>query len=88
MENYVDDKEYTELPFKVMILDKEPVEVTNPYSGESIMLTPTEVGVYDVTMGAYQLGVSSNDNELIDMFYKGKDWFLDNNVEAYMTLID
>ena len=36
------------LPFKCMILDKEPVRVSNPFSGESCMLTPEAVAVYDV----------------------------------------
>ena len=34
------------LPFDCMILDSEPVEVQNPFSGESCMLDPTEVAVY------------------------------------------
>ena len=80
-EKYVDEKEYTKIPFGVVVLDDEPVEVANPYSGQTIMLTPTEVAVYDVTMGSYHMG-------LYDTFRKGKDWFLENNVEAYMTLID
>ena len=79
---YTDNKEYTELPFKgVQIIDDEPVKVVNPYSGQSIMLTPTEVAMYDVTMGSYAMG-------LYDEFYKGKEWFIDNNPEAYFTLID
>ena len=81
MEKYVDKNEYTELPFKVSVLDSQPVEVTNPYSGQSVLLTPTEVAVYDVTMGSYHMG-------LYDTFYKGKNWFMENNIEAYMTLID
>lgn len=85
---YKDDKEYTELPFSVAILDEGLVEVTNPYSGESIELTPTEVAVYDTTMGAYHMGNLLEDRKMLDTFYKGRDWFLDNNVEAYMTLID
>lgn len=28
------------LPFECLILDDAPVEVTNPFSGESCMLTP------------------------------------------------
>jgi len=80
-DKYIDEKEYTELPFSVVVLDGEPVEVANPYSGQTIMLTPTEVAVYDVTMGSYHMG-------LYDTFYKGKNWFMENNIEAYMTLID
>ena len=35
------------LPFECMILDAEPVRVTNPFSGESCMLEPDAVAVYD-----------------------------------------
>ena len=81
-DKYIDNKEYTELPFEgVQIIDYEPVKVTNPYSGQSIMLTPTEVAMYDVTMGSYAMG-------LYDEFYKGKEWFIENNPDAYFTLID
>jgi len=79
---YKDTKEYTKIPFKdIQILDSEPVVVSNPYSGVQVTLTPTEVAVYDVTMGSYAMG-------LYDDFYKGKEWFIDNNPEAYYDLID
>ena len=65
----------------IMILDKEPVKVRNPYSGESIMLTPDEVAVYDYLKGCEMIqdwtGVE-----------KGLDWFLENNSKAYMVLLD
>ena len=41
-------------PFDCMILDSEPVQVTNPFSGESCMLEPVAVAVYDTIMGAQQ----------------------------------
>jgi len=79
---YVDTKEYTKIPFEdIQILDDEPVEVMNPFSQVKVMLTPTEVAVYDVTMGSYHMG-------LYKEFYKGRDWFIDNNPEAYFDLID
>ena len=53
----------------IKIMDSEPVEVRNPFSGESCILTPEEVAVYD--------GVR-----------KGINWFIENNAEAYMTLLD
>ena len=65
----------------IMILDSEPVSVENPFSGESIMLSPDEVAVYDYLKGC----------ELIRDYKglrKGIDWFIDNNTQAYMTLLD
>ena len=74
--------DYSKIPFKGMhILDSEPAKVTNPISGRDIELNPVELAVYDVTMGSYHVG-------LYDDFYKGRDWFLENNIEAYMVLID
>jgi len=68
-------------PFNCMVFDKEPVEVTNPYSKESIVLTPEEVAVYDSIKGAELFGV----NETIR---KGIDWFIENNIKAYKVLLD
>ena len=64
-----------------MILDEEPVEVQNPFSGESAVLSPEEVAVYDYIKGC----------ELMrdyDGVRKGLDWFSRKNPEAYMTLLD
>lgn len=68
-------------PFEVTIFDKGPVEVTNPFSGESIVLTPLEVGVYDVIMGANMTG-------RYDLVRKGCEWFRKVNAKAYMVLLD
>lgn len=65
----------------IMILDSEPVCVENPFSGESIMLTPDEVAVYDYIKGCELVGDYKN-------LRKGLDWFRNNNAEAYMTLLD
>ena len=65
----------------IMILDKEPVEVANPFSGETAILEPEEVAVYDYIKGC----------ELMrdyDGVRKGLDWFSRKNPEAYMTLLD
>ena len=65
----------------IQILDNEPVEVQNPYSGETCMLSPEEVAVYDYLKGC----------ELIRDYAglrKAIDWFIDNNAAAYMTLLD
>jgi hypothetical protein len=65
----------------ITIMDEGPVEVRNPFSGESVMLTPEEAAVYDVTMGANMLG----DYKTVR---KGIDWFIKNNAAAYMVLLD
>jgi hypothetical protein len=65
----------------IMILDEEPVEVQNPFSGESCMLDPEEVAVYDYLKGC----------ELLQDYKgvrKGLEWFMKKNPQAYMTLLD
>ena len=39
-------------PFEVEIMDKAPVEVTNPFSKQKVTLQPTAVAVYDCIKGA------------------------------------
>lgn len=65
----------------ITIYDTEPVEVANPFTGETVTLTPEEVAVYDLIKGAEMTGE-------YDLLRKGLDWFIDNNGEAYMTLLD
>jgi hypothetical protein len=65
----------------IAIYDKEPVAVKNPFSGESYTLTPEEVAVYDYLKGCELMG----DYEGVR---KGIDYFMDNNPEAYMVLLD
>ena len=69
------------LPFNCMILDAEPVKVTNPFSGESCMLTPAAVAVYDTIKGCEMVG----DYKTVR---KGLDWFAENFPSEYMTLLD
>ena len=65
----------------IQVIDKENVDVRNPFSGETFNLTPEEVAVYDYLKGCELLG----DHEGLR---RGIDWFMDNNVEAYMALLD
>ena len=65
----------------IQILDEEPVEVLNPYSGEACILTPEEVAVYDYLKGCEMIGDYAG-------VRKGINWFMDNNAEAYITLLD
>ena len=55
-------------PFEVEIMDKEPVEVANPYTGQKVMLEPIAVAVYDCIKGAEYM-------ENAEMMQKGMDWF-------------
>ena len=55
--------------------------VTNPFSGASIELKPEEVAVYDYLKGCELLGDYK-------MLRKCIDWFIDNNMKAYMVLLD
>jgi len=65
----------------IQVYDTEPVTVQNPFSGESIELSPEEVSVYDYLKGCELMG----DYEGVR---KGIDWFSRNNPEAYMVLLD
>ena len=68
-------------PFEVEIIDTEPVEVSNPYSGQKVKLQPTAIAVYDCIKGAEALGE-------YDTVRKGIDWFINYYPDAYMKLLD
>lgn len=65
----------------ITIMDKEPVEVRNRFGGDSIVLEPEELAVYDYLMGCELMGDMNG-------LRKGLDWFMTNNPEAYMVLLD
>lgn len=69
------------LPFECIVLDDAPVEVTNPFSGESCMLTPEAVAVYDSIRGAEMIGNWT-------IVRQGIDWFIENFPAEYMILLD
>ena len=56
-------------------------KVTNPYSGQSEMLTPEEFKLY------WQIKIAEQ-NEDYDTVQKGLDKFSRMNANAYMTLLD
>ena len=68
-------------PLEVEIMDKAPVEVANPYSGEKVMLEPIAVAVYDAIKGAEML----NYYETVEA---GIDWFREHYPKEYMVLLD
>jgi hypothetical protein len=75
------NKSITELFPGIQIYDSSPVEVANPYTGETVTLTPEEVAVYDLIKGSEMTGK-------YDLLQKGLDWFIENNGHAYMILLD
>jgi hypothetical protein len=69
------------LPYKDIFVGTESEMITNPFSGESVMLAPEEVAVYDTLKGCEIFGD-------YDGLRKGINWFIENNAEAYMVLLD
>ena len=69
------------LPFDCMVLDSEPVLVSNPFSGASCMLVPEAVAVYDTIRGCEMTG----DYKTVR---KGLNWFVKHFPNEYMTLLD
>ena len=69
------------LPYKDIFIGEASEYITNPFSGEGIMLSPEEVAVYDTLKGCEIFG----DYEGLR---KGINWFIENNAEAYMVLLD
>ena len=68
-------------PFEVEIMDRAPVEVANPFSGEKVMLEPIAVAVYDCIKGAEMLGE-------YETVQQGIDWFIEHYPEEYGVLLD
>ena len=65
-------------------------EVCNPFSGETVLLNAAELSMYDLVKGCEMvmlMGVADLDR-CIDIIDQGKDWFLANNPQAYMKLLD
>jgi len=81
------EKMSRELPFKCMVLD-EPEEVSNIFTGESIMLSPDAVAVYDVIMGTQMLAEKSGREEHWQIVRDGLNWFRQHEPKAYMVLLD
>ena len=55
--------------------------VANPFTGDTAELTPAELSMYDLIMGAQALGA-------YDVMRKSLDWFRRENPMAYMVLLD
>jgi hypothetical protein len=65
----------------IKILDTEPQTVSNPYTGDAIVLTPEELAVYDYVKGCELFGDYQG-------LQQGIEWFIDNNIKAYSVLLD
>ena len=80
------------LPFECDILDKEPVEIQNPYTGQGIVLEPDAIAVYDCIKGAEMMAHAQNiddgAHELWQTVRKGLDWFIKYEPKAYGVLLD
>lgn len=68
-------------PFKGLRIGSEPETISNPYSGESVLLDPLAVAVYDTIKGAEVV-------EDYPMVRKGLDWFRKHYPAEYMVLLD
>ena len=68
------------LPFECQV-GTETGTITNPYSGESVELSPEAVAVYDTIKGAEMLGN-------YDTMQKGLAWFRQYYPQEYMVLLD
>ena len=63
--------------------------VANRFTGEEIKLNNVELSMYDFVMGlttCLELGMYSQ--SMVDEHQKGLRWFRQNNIEAYMVLLD
>jgi hypothetical protein len=65
----------------IQIYDEDNVEVQNPFSGDTAVLTPEEVAVYDYLKGCELMGDYTG-------LRRGLEWFMKKNPDAYMTLLD
>ena len=72
---------HIKMPFDCEIMDKEPQEIANPYTGQKATLTPEAIAVYDTIKGAEMTG-------RYDLMDKGIAWFRVNYPKEYFVLLD
>ena len=78
-----------------MIQDMTDTKVTNPYSGQSEVLTPEEAKRHDqifldelqATIDDQESGITGHSKHW-ELMRKNLDWFMKNNAKAYMVLLD
>ena len=69
------------LPYKDIFVGEVSEYITNPFSGESVMLKPEAVAVYDTIKGCEMVGAYAD-------MRKGLDWFASNFPKEYFILLD
>ena len=69
------------LPYKDIFVGVDNEVITNPFSGQSVSLTPEAVAVYDTIKGCELFGDWKG-------VQKGLDWFAKNFPEEYMILLE
>ena len=69
------------LPFKDIMIGTQSETITNPFSGESCVLEPEAVAVYDLCKGAEVFGDTKTVRKCLD-------WFRKYYPEEYMILLD
>jgi hypothetical protein len=69
------------LPYKDIFVGTEPELITNPFSGDSVMLAPEAVAVYDTIKGCEMFGDYAG-------VRKGLDWFMQYFPKEYFVLLD
>jgi hypothetical protein len=67
--------------FAGIAIGNEPENVANPFSGDTVLLQPDAVAVYDVIKGAEVVGEYA-------AVRAGLDWFRKYFPEEYMMLLD
>ena len=68
---------------------KKGETIANRFTGEEIELNNLELSMYDFIMGAtYCMEIGMWSESMADEHQKGLRWFIDNNVRAYMVLLD
>jgi hypothetical protein len=75
------EKKTLAAPFDGLYIGSESEVISNPYSGESVLLDPLAVAVYDTIKGAEA-------TENYSMVRKGLEWFRKHYPEEYMVLLD
>ena len=68
-------------PFPILLIDTEPQEIRNPFSGDTVTLEPDAVAVYDAIIGAEY----TRDFKTMQ---KGLAWFRKYFPKEYMALLD
>jgi hypothetical protein len=81
MVRLIERKNCMKLPYKDIFVGTESELITNPFSGESVMLVPEAVAVYDTIKGCELFGDYAG-------VRKGLDWFIENFPKEYFILLD